>query len=390
MNNFLFKNLFFTLFSASFALMYLGGTLASDLLNTLGYYKTFNPVALLQASIYYLIFIISFIALKKIKSFYQSPPLHYKPSRALYIFPLTISIVSIFLYFSKNGLVLLGAESYESRYTANFGLGAFTLGMQLYYLYIAGLIFYKKDIPTKSLLIVSIGFAILTFLLLGGHRQLGLGVIIGILTYLVLEKKINANIFWLAVIVFIPISLGSAILRYDYHNISISEIIISILIFFYDGITPINAHSEILNFTSYYGSPGSTIAFQQFASYIPRFIWSDKPEILMNGGNYYTSMILGRSSLVTYSPTLIGELLLVHGNYFYLTAPFLAGIIIKLDAIVRSRSFLGLVLIMFAFTLCFNLYREGLYVFLSKIAVILLLTQVVVIFSRLRINIKRA
>lgn len=390
MINFISKNLFFSLFSLSFIFLYAGGPIMGLLLEHNGHYRAFSIHAVVQGFGFYFIFLAATLFINKLKL--TAPHLritYHNPdrlSRALYIAPLIVSGTALLLYFQKNGLVITSLDGYESRYTSNLGLGAYTLAMQLFYLFAAGVIFARRNIPTKTLLLASLFFFIITFLVLGGHRQLGLGVSAGIFIYLAIEKRISKNILGATLLAILAISLASAIFRHDHANFNFSAAVNTILIYFYDGLTPLDAHVQIVQHSNYYRLPGAELIANQFFSYIPRFLWPNKPDFVLNGGNYYTFEILGRSAFVTYSPTLIGELILTHGPYFYLIAPVLAIIVSELDRKVHTRTYFGIVLIIYSPILAFNLYREGFYVFLSKLTIIYIIGKATLLFSCIHIR----
>ena len=381
MKIFISKNLYYSMFALSFCLLYIAGPALSLHLNNQGYYKPFDSIILYQASLFFFIFSISYFFTKNLTKFKKRT--QYRPVRKyIYIIPLALTGLALFLYFVKNGFVILKLDGYESRYTANVGVGIYTQFMQLFYFFIAGLI-YKNGVKSpKKLIAISLLFFVVTFSLLGGHRQLGLGVIIGIFFYLMLEKKISAPRFFVIFIPFLIFSLAIAVLRYENHNLDVAQVINFVIIFFYDGLTPIEAHTNIFQYVNANGYPGLSIITNQFGAYIPREIWTDKPLMMLNGGNYYTSIILARTSLVTYSPTLLGELILAHGPYFYFAAVPTGILLCAIDKSVNSRTFFGIAMILFSFTIIFNLYREGLYVFLTKLIFIFIFSRFFYFISR--------
>jgi len=190
--------------------------------------------------------------------------------------------------------------------------------------------------------------------------------------------------FFVLSIIFLPFVLSVAILRYEFDRLLISDLFEIVVIYFYDGLTPLDAHVNIINYLKYKNAPGIDIAINQFLVYVPRGIWLSKPDIIMNGGNYYSSEILGRISVITYSPTMLGELLLVHGSLYFFGAIPLAFFIKKIDSFIFTRSYIGIVFVIYSFVAIFNLYREGLYVFLSRIFVMMILGFIFYSASRIK------
>ena len=383
MKYFFSRNLYYSMFALSFCLLYVIGPALSSYLNNQGYYKPFDNAILYQAALFFSLFSLSYFFFKNITK--NKKQIRYRPVRKhIYTIPLALTGLALMLYFVKNGFVISKLDGYETRYTANVGAGIYTQFMQLFYFFIAGLI-YKKGVDSpKKLILISLAFFVITFALLGGHRQLGLGVIIGIFFYLMLEKKISPHSFLIIFIPFLIFSLAIAVLRYENDSLDIEQIIKFVIIFFYDGLTPTEAHTNILQYVHSNGYPGLSIITNQFGAYIPRDIWTDKPLLMLNGGNYYTSIVLGRTSVVTYSPTLLGELILAHGPYFYFAAIPTGVLFCAIDRSVNARTYFGITMILFSFTIIFNFYREGLYVFLTKIIFIFIFSRILYAISRTR------
>jgi len=385
MNNFISRNLYYSLLTICFVLLYIIGPIISGYLYAQGIYKPFSTSIIINSAIFFTILSISYFFFKKIKT-NKSKIRDKKHNKLIIYIPLFLTGLALALYFAKNGLVLSNINSYEDRYTANFGAGIYTQLMQLFYFFIAGLIIRNGLKKPKTIIVLSSVFFIFTFALLGGHRQLGLGAIIGVFLYLTIERKISFKLFLPTMVFFTIISLIVAILRYQNQDLDLTGIINQVIIFFYDGITPLEAHSNINDYLTTHSAPGTEIITSQFGAYIPRSLWPDKPLLMMNGGNYYTSVILSRASLVTYSPTILGELMLAHGDAAVFMAIPIGAILAFIDRTINSRSYFGIILILFSFILVFNLYREGFYVFLSKFIIIYLFSRAFLLISKKKLK----
>lgn len=232
-------------------------------------------------------------------------------------------------------------------------------------------------------IMLGIMFCIVTFLALGGHRQLGFGVffVIGLLLYEM--KKLNRMQLIALSLVSVSFLTLSAVFRYDVSISSFGDIVKIFSIYTFDGLTPIDAYYNIYNYVSTYG-PEDGVLSNLFLSLIPRAIWSEKPEIMMSAGNVYTQFVLGRVTAITYSPTILGELLLVHGLYLVpFVAPVLAFVMVILNRLVATGSRLGYIFLSLSPLLVFNLYREGFYVMIKRIILYLIFIAFLFLVARI-------
>lgn len=383
MNIFFSRHLYFCLFFLAMTMLYVLGPVFSWYLNGKGYDKPIGFDIIPQALLYILLFCVSYFIFYQIARRSSIVGSAVGNRRILYALPLALCVLAMVFYLIKNGFVFFNIESYEDRYYSNFGLGLYTLLMQLFYFFVAGYLILKKPRSIKFVFGLAILFALFTFALLGGYRQLGFGVLVGVFVWMYIDGRINIGLFFSIFIFFLVTSLVVAVFRYGYEDIDFSFILERVLIYFYDGLTPHEAHLNIYDYVVQHGPPGGGIILNQMASYVPRSIWSGKPEVMLNGGNFYSLEVLNRDSVVTYSPTLIGESLLAHGDFFFLTAIPLAAILAWIDCLISSKSYLGVLFVLFSFVLVFNLYREGFYVFLSKIVIVILFAFLFGFISRL-------
>lgn len=376
--------LYFKLFSLSFGFMYLGGVYLIYILKQIGYYKNFNIDVIYDAALFYCIFCVAYISVGflrlRCRSFNIAVGLTERASRL----SLVISILAIVLYIYFNGFVLFKFSGYSARYESNSGFGVVTLMMLSFYVYVSLRLYqlqYSIGGLDKFFWINIFVFLILTFVVLGGHRQLGLGALIGAVIYIASSKRRGYNFIVIWSLIFLLMISGAALVRYGF-GFSGGGFEMA-LIYFFDSVTPINAHADILNY-----SRGRVVfpdlIYNQFLAYIPRFVWGDKPMQILNGGNYYTSYVLGFDDFITYSPTVIGELILAHGRYFWLGGIFAGVLLSFIDKLIRERGLLSVALIVYSPILIFNLYREGFYVFLSRFSMYLIIFFAITFVVRMK------
>lgn len=375
MKIFLSNHVLFSLFSVFFILLHAGGYVFSALMEGYGISKVYAGgfFSYILPWFFYVFFAMFYFFIYRVIRVGNADidnEIFYKK------YAFIIFSAAFLIYFSKQGLVIFKDGGYENRYEANQGLGVVSQLLIFFYfgfsIWVKQVFMKNLDGPVsvrsyKEILIVALLFAFSTFVLLGGHRQLGFGVV-----FLLMYVFYQSNIIKLHQVIIGAIAalvLVTLVAVYRYENLDVSErgVMFYLVIFLFDGLTPVNAYYDIYNDIVQYGSAGFNVALDQLMYIIPRFIWEDKPEIIINGGNYYTQFILGRKSLVTYSPTLLGELMIVHGVVgALLLAPLVSLFVAIYDKICATHSSIGFILISLAPLIAFNLYREGFYVVLTK------------------------
>lgn len=284
------------------------------------------------------------------------------------------SIFSIVFYVFKNdGFILLKSTSYVDRYQSNMGLGFVTL---LINMYIPALVIYYLLKPSKSrlffALFLSISIGILSYLAIGGYRQILFMGILSLLFYNLYHQGISflRFIFYSFIGVFVLFYL--ALLRY---NIELDENMLVLLIgFSIDSLSPFKSFINIFEYidaTKDYQN--LKLFFGHFQIVIPRVLWTDKPELILNSGNFYTQNILNYKSALTISPTIAGELYLMRGFFsLVLGFAFLAIINVFLERVLtycKDNSYIAILHNTFFFVCLFNVFwlvREGLEVYIYR------------------------
>ena len=139
-------------------------------------------------------------------------------------------------------------------------------------------------------------------------------------------------------------------------------------------------HSSKTTFIEYYKNTsedfqGLSIVFNEFSSLIPRSIWVNKPELVLNAGNFYTQEILHYNAGVTISPTILGSLFLISGHYGIILGSIFLGVMLrwfdkKMYGVARNdREFnLNLYSIFYYYIIfyTFTIAREGIEVFFQR------------------------
>ncbi|MEP0366649.1 MAG: WzyE family oligosaccharide polymerase [Cyclobacteriaceae bacterium] len=287
-----------------------------------------------------------------------------------------LACLSILLYVAINGVVLFKSSSYDARYESNVGLGLLTKYINFGLVFLIQ--FYIVSRAKLTSYLYALIFCAAVFSVMGGYRQVAFAAILNVILLQFIEGRFTLKRLILYFTIGIIVINFVALLRY---GISIQDLFSSdslrlVVFFFFDGLIPVDAFLRIVDYCEVHKAPGLSIPINQFLSYVPRFIWSDKPIVIMNAGNFYTSVILNRTNFITYSPTFLGELYLIGGKYACFVGSFSAGVLIrKLDSYSTKQN-IGLksiFVLSFGFLIIFNLYREGFFVALSLIFILLVL-----------------
>lgn len=393
LNSFFVKHCFIILFLISYSLLYFVGPIINLIIESFGIYKVqgLDFFGAILPALFLLLTVTTYFFIKlflnsKYFNYHRSANVINNDDKVFSFISLVVFIASSLVYVYKSGFVLFSSGGYENRYSSNIGLGIFSQLLICFYFYYSIQI---KDFLTegtvfkkKTVVLVGVFFCIYTFILLGGHRQLGFGIFFMVAILLLHLRDITIMQLLFFGLLGLFAVLFSAVLRYDIELVGLHEYITIFSIFLFDGITPFNAYSDIYNDVTSFGVVGLTIIRDEFATLIPRFLWSDKPEIIYNAGNYYSQEILGRPDAITYSPTLLGELLLVHGKGLLFISIPLGFLLASLDRILINNSRLSFVLLSLSPLLIFNLYREGFYVFTKRLLLYLIIFLLISFLSK--------
>ncbi|WP_260178372.1 WzyE family oligosaccharide polymerase [Paraburkholderia tropica] len=287
----------------------------------------------------------------------------------------------------SGGPVLFKSGGYENRYDANVGLGGYSLffSMGLLSCTLFSLRSRTKNEKRKAAM-WTVVYCILTFIVLGGYRQLGFAAMFSLSVISLMRRDISFVKFLLLSIVLVVLALAVATFRYSDSGIhDMTGMYGRLFIFLYDGFAPVDAFYNIFEYCIN-RDIRENVMINQFATIVPRVIWPGKPLIVLNAGNFYTQQVLGRSGAITYSPTLLGELYLTGGAIACAVGVFISGVILRfLDEIIIRSANKAVVLFLFSFSFVFvfNLYREGLGVLVTKIFVFGVAFYFVLILSKL-------
>ncbi len=288
----------------------------------------------------------------------------------------SVASISIIIYLWKNnGFVLLKSTGYLDRYEKNIGLGLITLMITMYIP--ANLLIYLIK-PVKSRfyisLIIAIIFGLLSFFAIGGYRQLLLMGIISLFFYNIYHSGISYTKVFTYSVLGVVILFYLAVIRYD---IDLNQNLVGLFIVFtQDSLSPFNSFTKIIEYID------STSDFQNiklflghFQIVVPRMFWENKPELILNSGNFFTQNVLNYKSALTISPTLAGEFYLMRGVlslfFGFILIAVMNVILERVVVIYKENNMNGILQNTFFFASIFNsfwLVREGLEVYIYRMS----------------------
>jgi len=376
---------FYTFFIIWFVAVMLVGVPISYLLEIYFLSSSIDTELIFYTQLYSFLFIVIFILFYKLPLKYPRvilfPRMKYSEMQVLSFLFISISFLAILYFLSKNGLLLLASSSYEERYEANLGLGMLT---RLFPFFIAGTTISFILKPTyrnwKFNLLIGILLGTLTYIVMGGYRQI---LAIHIFVFLILGYHYSYIKLFTIIkfgILSVPLLMFMALFRYGIDSSS-EDLSFNLLVFTRDSFAPYNSFANIIEYYKNTSEDfqGLSIVFNEFSSLIPRSIWVDKPELVLNAGNFYTQEILNYNAGLTISPTILGSLFLISGHYgVILGSIFLAVMLRWFDkkmyraAIVFSRNDREFNLILYSIFYyyiifyTFTIAREGIEVFLQR------------------------
>ncbi|MDX7989022.1 O-antigen assembly polymerase [Xenorhabdus sp. 12] len=288
----------------------------------------------------------------------------------------SIAVVTVGLFFMKNGFLLFKLQSYSQIFSSQVSGVALK---RFFYFFIPAMlvIFFLK--PTKirwlCFLLGTVGFGILTYVIVGGTRAniiiafalfLFIGIVRGWITLWMLFAAGMMGIvgmFWLA------------LKRYSL-DVSGAEAFYTFLYLTRDTFSPWENLALLLNNYSKIDFQGLAPIIRDFYVFIPSWLWPDRPALVLNTANYFTWDVLNNHSGLAISPTLIGSLVVMGGVFFIPLGAVVVGLIIKwFDWIYESgkretNRYKAAILQAFCFGAIFNmivLAREGVDSFVSRV-----------------------
>lgn len=254
---------------------------------------------------------------------------------------LALSVLSI-LAMGLYGDSEFGSTGYESRYDESRGRGLFLIFMPAFLPYVAYKLINsesRKEFVKYSL--IAVALALFVYVVLNGYRQIFAAALLLIGVSALVKRYITPAIIVFGILVIFPVLITAlSFLRYIGEEDKAFDSVSEAAFYYIQGdIFPIDAVIKILYHVEAHGPAGFDIFLTHFYRLVPRFFWSDKPDILLNAAGYYTQVVVGYERGVTLSPTIMGEGLLIGGYPGFFVIVFLAGAFASYYDILMLRKF---------------------------------------------------
>ncbi|MDF7762012.1 ECA oligosaccharide polymerase [Kosakonia cowanii] len=289
---------------------------------------------------------------------------------------MVIALVSVGIFFMHNGFLLFRLHSYSQIFSSEVSGVALK---RFFYFFIPAMLvvyFLRQSAQTWLFFLVStVAFGLLTYMIVGGTRAniiiafaifLFIGIIRGWISLWMLAAAGVLGIvgmFWLA------------LKRYGL-DVRGDEAFYTFLYLTRDTFSPWENLALLLQNYDKIEFQGLAPIVRDFYVFIPTWLWSSRPGVVLNTANYFTWEVLNNHSGLAISPTLIGSLVVMGGAWFIPLGAVAVGLIIKwFDWIYtlgnrETNRYKAAILHSFCFGAIFNmivLAREGLDAFASRV-----------------------
>ncbi len=283
---------------------------------------------------------------------------------------------TVIVFFLKNGFLLFTLSGYNQIFSAS-EVSVVALKRFFYFFIPAMLILYflKQDKRAWWLFLAStVVFGVLNYVIIGGTRA---NVIIPIALFLFIGIVRGWITLWMLMIAgscAIVMMFWLAMKRYGL-EVNGSEVFCTFLYLTRDTFSPWENLALLLENYQKIDFQGLAPIVRDFYVFIPKWLWPNRPDEILNTSNYFTWEILKNYSGLTISQTLIGSLVIMGGIGFIPAGAIVVGLIIRgfdwfyQQGKLSSNRYNGAIVQSFCFGALFNLIvlaREGLDSFVSR------------------------
>lgn len=359
------------MFSLFYAMVYLGWYLFVLLINEFVDYKLSSDIVdyvMLLSLCFYFVYSVVYFFLSKTPRLvvHNSSVLLSKETVARsYKLFLFIGLAGISLFVWQNGIVLFKVSEggYEQKNIANAGSGLarilYSVGFS--YFIACRLILFPSKI--YSSIIYSILIGVIIFYSVGGGRATSLFPLAICMFYLIFKQRVSIFKISVGVVLFFAVILLTTIIRYGIVFEDVDNVLIASIIYKLQGsFSPADSVGVLIQeYQTYLRYPEAI--FNNLYYFVPRFIWPDKPLILLNASGYFTSQILNYPVELTISTTLVGEFLVYGGFVGVFVGAILTAFFIKFYDLIfetANKDVFFMIWYLISFLNFFALLREGL------------------------------
>ncbi|WGE50566.1 ECA oligosaccharide polymerase [Actinobacillus equuli] len=286
-----------------------------------------------------------------------------------------VAIASLVAFIAINGLLLFKLTQYNQIFSA--AVSGVALKRFFYFFIPALLIMFFLSNNKKAwvtFLICGVAFGVLTYLAVGGTRA-NMALAFVLFFFIGLYKR-YLSFKWLVIagVAMIGAMFVLALVRYGL-NVSGKEALFTFLYLTRDTFSPWENVALILDQPMEH--QGLMPIVRDFYVYIPKWLWLDRPDYVLNTANYFTWEILGNFSGLAISPTLLGSFYIMGGFPMIALGMAFIGLLIKaFDRLLdygrtHSQASRAALIQAYCFANLFNiivLVREGSDAFFSRLS----------------------
>jgi enterobacterial common antigen polymerase len=286
-----------------------------------------------------------------------------------------VAVVTLTAFIAHNGLLFFEVHSYSQAFSPKISGQA--LKRFAYFLIPAMLIYYFLNPGIQRwwiFLATTAGFGALTYVVVGGTRAylaLAFALFLSIgLADRYIKARLLAPLGVLGVLGMFLLALA----RYRLDGSGAKQVY-NFLFLTRDTLSPWENLALILQRYAIIDFQGPAPIIRDFYVYIPKILWPDRPNLILNTANYFTWHVLGRNPGLTISPTLVGSSFIMGGVLAVVLGGLACGLIIRWFDWLRDSArhsvnqYRDIVVKTFCFGSLFNiivLVREGLDSFVSR------------------------
>lgn len=222
-------------------------------------------------------------------------------------------LLSLVIFVLANGFLFFKLNDYDELFSSGI---TYSWIRKFFYFFFVGMIALYLNFRTKAFLylflFVCLIFGTLSYLAVGGSRA---NLVLSVIFFIILgvkDKHVRlGRILLLLPFVFLLMSF-LAIARYSYIPEG-TTLLVKILSLTkgtfspWENVAVIFERYESIEFQYFWP------IVRDFYQYVPKSLWLETTDVIMNTGNYLTFVVLDNVDGLTFSPTLIGSLLIMGG-----------------------------------------------------------------------------
>ena len=244
------------------------------------------------------------------------------------LFLLLIALGTMLVFFMMNGLLLFKLESYNQIFSSQVSGVALK---RFFYFFIPALLIFYFISPSKKrwwlFLVLGLLCGIASYVVIGGTRA-NVALVAALFIFIgIAYGYVSINILFFGAVAGILIMFLLAMQRYNL-SLDDSKAVYYFLHLTRDTFSPWESLSRLLAYDKI-EYQGLMPIIRDFYVYIPKTVWAERPDLIVNTANYYTWEVLNYYAGLAISPTLIGSFYIMGGFPLIFLGAVICGLIVK-------------------------------------------------------------